>query len=474
MLFGFHAAEPATCRLLDVGCADGAHLLPLAIEFPNAEFVGIDLSAGQVASGHRAIAALGLKNITLHCADFLNHDFGTAGFDYVIAHGFYSWVPRQIRTSLLRGMRKWLGASGVGYLSYNTYPGAHLKMAARQIGLELVEASDQGVGNVSKWRTLAGQLADAISSPHALSGALKKEFASLAAATDSSVAHDWFEAVNEPVSFLSFAEHLADEGLQFLTEAELAHSPLPHLTPAARKVLAEYGTSRLRREACLDVLTCTGFRQSLVVRAEADLPVREDRAAMRTLWLTSDARWEGAKDLREGVPLGFVNGAGTRIQLANFWVKSALCILADSFPQALGFQQLVDQACRGASDQTQAEQGAAVLQDALFELSLLGFVDMRAHAPRCSRTAGARPEANALARWQASQGKTLTNQHHVPVTIEERSVRIFITLLDGSRERAHLLESWRQACAGHGLPIPTAADMDLILARLARFALLVA
>jgi hypothetical protein len=230
----------------------------------------------------------------------------------------------------------------------------------------------------------------------------------------------------------------------------------------------------LRREACLDVLTCKGFRQSLVVFAEANLPAREDRTAMRTLWLTSDARWEGTKDLREGVPLDFANGAGTRIQLGNFWAKSALCELADTYPQAMGFQQLVDQICRTAKDSVQAEHGASVLQDALFELSLLGFVDISAQAPHCCRTVGARPEANPLARWQASQGSTLTNQRHVPVTIEDRSIRILITLLDGTRERENLLDAWRHACAGQGLPMPTSADLDLILARLTRFALLVA
>ncbi len=48
-IYGFQAGDPSTCRLLDVGCADGAHLLPLALEFTDAEFVGVDLSAEQVA-----------------------------------------------------------------------------------------------------------------------------------------------------------------------------------------------------------------------------------------------------------------------------------------------------------------------------------------------------------------------------------------------------------------------------------------
>jgi len=473
-LFGIQACEPATCRLLDIGCADGAHLLPLAIEFPNATFVGVDLSAEHIFRGQRAVAELGLKNITLLCADFSQHDFGAQGFDYVIAHGFYSWVPLETRFFLLRSMRKWLGATGIGYLSYNTLPGAFLKSAARQIGRDLVEKSDQATSNVDQFRALAKQLSSALSSPHPLCGALKKEFATVAAATDSLIAHDWFESVCDPVSFLTLAEQLNAEGLQFLAEAELKNSPMPHLSPAERRMLAEYGTSRNRREACLDVLTCNGFRQSLVVGAEAVLPSQEDRAAIQTLYLTSDASCEGAKNFRDGEPLEFINSSGMRIQIGNFWAKSALCALMDSYPQALGFEQLTEMVGRSVPNAEQVKQGSAVLQDALFELSLLGFVELRVHAPRCSRTMSSHPVINPIARWQAKQIGAITNQHHVPVTIEDPSIRVLISLLDGTRDHAAALEAWRQGCAALGLSMPTEPDLERVLARLQRFALFIA
>lgn len=472
-LFGVHAQEPSSCRLLDVGCADGAHLLPLALEFPEAQFVGIDLSAEQVACGNRAIAALGLKNIRLHCADFSKHDFGPDGFDYVIAHGLYSWIPMETRLNLLRSVRSWIGTTGIGYLSYNTLPGAFLKSAVRQIGLELVEGSDRGVSNVSQWRLLAARLSSVLSSPHPLTGALKNEFAAVAEATDSLVAHDWFGSVNDPVSFLTFAEQLTAEGLQYLTEAELKNSPMPHLSPAERRFLAEYGTTRIRQEACLDVMTCKGFRQSLVVGAEVNLASSEDRTAIRTLWLTSDARLEGKRDLQEGVLIDFVNSAGTLIQIGNAWVKSALSELVDIYPQALGFDQLVELVISNAVSSEQAKFDGAVLQDALFELSLLGFVDLRVHSPRCRRNLSEFPLANPVARWQASHEGTITNQHHVPITIKDKSIKVLIALLDGTSDHASLLEKWQSTCVEAGLPKPSDTDLNMILNRLLKFALLV-
>jgi hypothetical protein len=122
----------------------------------------------------------------------------------------------------------------------------------------------------------------------------------------------------------------------------------------------------------------------------------------------------------------------------------------------------------------QVKQGSAVLQDALFELSLLGFVELRVHAPRCSRTVSAHPVINPFARWQAKHVGVITNQHHVPVTIEDTSIRVLISLFDGTRDHTAALEAWRQGCAALGLSMPTEPDLERVLERLPRLALFIA
>src|SRR3954447_25127212 len=64
-LFGFEAAPLERCRVLEIGCAAGGHLIPLAVTYPESEFVGIDFSAVQIAEGARDVSALGLSNIQL-------------------------------------------------------------------------------------------------------------------------------------------------------------------------------------------------------------------------------------------------------------------------------------------------------------------------------------------------------------------------------------------------------------------------
>ena len=47
------------------------------------------------------IAELGLSNVSLYAADLTTWEPPASGFDYVVAHGFYSWVPAPVRDALL-------------------------------------------------------------------------------------------------------------------------------------------------------------------------------------------------------------------------------------------------------------------------------------------------------------------------------------------------------------------------------------
>src|SRR5690349_9399384 len=71
-LFGMRPPPVERCRVLEVGCAGGGNLLPMAEGLPGGTFVGVDLSARHVAAGQAALEATGLRNVTLRQADLLD------------------------------------------------------------------------------------------------------------------------------------------------------------------------------------------------------------------------------------------------------------------------------------------------------------------------------------------------------------------------------------------------------------------
>lgn len=101
LLLGVPAPPVESCRVLELGCARGGNLIPMAQDLPGSQFMGIDYSQRQIEEGRSIIEALSLDNIQLLCEDITQVQALSGKFDYIIAHGLYSWVPDGVRDRLL-------------------------------------------------------------------------------------------------------------------------------------------------------------------------------------------------------------------------------------------------------------------------------------------------------------------------------------------------------------------------------------
>jgi SAM-dependent methyltransferase len=114
-------------RYLDLGCGHGAQLVILAAANPQGAFVGVDFNPEHIATGEKLKQELGLDNLSFICASFDElaesppADFGK--FDYMLAHGVYSWVSVTARISLRKVLQQAGAVGALTFLSYNTLPG---------------------------------------------------------------------------------------------------------------------------------------------------------------------------------------------------------------------------------------------------------------------------------------------------------------------------------------------------------------
>jgi SAM-dependent methyltransferase len=133
VLSGLKPASVASCRVLEIGCARGGNLIPMAVGLPGSSFLGIDSSAGQVASARSVIDALCLDNIAIECRSVLDVGAELGAFDYIICHGTYSCVPAEVRDRILEVLARNLAPHGAAFLSYNTFPGWRLHGLVRDL-----------------------------------------------------------------------------------------------------------------------------------------------------------------------------------------------------------------------------------------------------------------------------------------------------------------------------------------------------
>lgn len=132
-IFGLMPAPVTRCRVLELGCASGGNLLPMAFHLPESEFVGVDLSFRHVQQATKVIRELELKNARIDHASISDIDKSWGTFDYIICHGVYSWAPQEVQDKILDVSSANLASQGIAYVSYNTYPGWHLRGLIRDM-----------------------------------------------------------------------------------------------------------------------------------------------------------------------------------------------------------------------------------------------------------------------------------------------------------------------------------------------------
>ena len=213
------------CRVLELGCASGGNLLPMADEFPESQFVGIDLSPKQIAEAKRVATAAGLKNVKLGAANLMNIGGKLGQFDYIICHGVYSWVPPTVADKVLDIFGELLAPNGVGYLSYNTYPGWHARQMVRDMLLRHTRGA-KGLREVMSraLELLKARAATDAGAGHAFATVIRNEARMELALGESYIAHEPLEENLYPVYFETLVERLAARGLTYV--ADLRPNPV--------------------------------------------------------------------------------------------------------------------------------------------------------------------------------------------------------------------------------------------------------
>jgi methyltransferase-like protein/cyclopropane fatty-acyl-phospholipid synthase-like methyltransferase len=452
-LFGVAPRASSKARVLELGCASGGNLIPMAAQMPDATFVGVDLSARQIADGNEAIGQLGLHNIELQHRDILAIDADLGRFDYIIAHGVYSWVPAEVQSKLLSICRTNLAPVGVAYVSYNVYPGWRMRGMVRDMMLYHSRPFTDPKMRVQQARALLDFLAEnaaAQNDPYAL--LLKQEVEMLRKQNDSYLAHDHLEHVNEPIYFHEFAARAAEHGLQYLGEAEFKTMVVANFSPKVMETLRSIAPDILRMEQYMDFLRNRTFRQTLLTHKEAVLNRNLDWHTVEAFAIASPVRpsIEQTDVVSRSMQTFQVPAGGGTIRTAEPLVKAAMTILGDTWPRAIPFTELCAAARSRISQNGPAS--AASLEDRrmigaeVLKCFAAGIVELYVDGPRFPVTAGERPRASALARHEATKGTRVTNLRHESVALDDFN-RQLLQRLDGGRDRSELLAMLEQLVA---------------------------
>ena len=447
-LFGMKPAPVDKCRVLELGCAAGGNLIPMAASLPGSEFVGVDGSTRQIADGQELVDALKLDNIKLRTADFNELGDDEAPFDYIIAHGVYSWIADPLQEKLLEICGKLLSPNGVAYVSYNTFPGWHYRGMIRDMMLYHVEQFPEPATKATQARALLEFLAQSLqsSTEDPFPSMLRQNLDLIRRQTDSYLLHDHLEEVNDPVYFYQFVARAQKHGMQYLGESDFA-TMLTNMYPKeVTETLQRVAKDIVRMEQYMDFLRNRTFRQTLLCKSDLTLKRNVTPQDMTPFRIASPVEVPEKLDIRSTQPDTFKVGASTTTLTTSVpIVKAAFQHLAEIWPHSVSFDRLLAVSRSRLSsvtirDQAMVQAEVQALGSAILTGYTVRLLELHTHEPDFITAVSDRPRATDLSRAQAKRGGRVTNQRHEIVNLDEFSRRT-LQLLDGTRDRAALLDS---------------------------------
>ena len=472
-LFGMTPAAVDRCRVLELGCGDGGNLIPMAFGLPESRFTGVDLAGSAVARGQQLIGQLGLANIQMEHLDLMDLGPSFGEFDYIIAHGLYSWVPPQVRERILEICKSHLAPCGVAFVSYNAYPGGHLRDAIREMMLFHTRHTAGAREQVTQARQLLEFLVHAHPEQDPYSVFLRSELQSFLGRKPEQFYHDELAEHNHRFYFHEFVRDASRHGLQFLSEARLLSTQTGAFPPDVVATIGAFSQNdELVRQQYLDFLKLRSFRQSLLCHAGIPLEPVTDPALVMTMSAASEAQPASSDpDLSSTSAVEFKYPSGGTMSTNHPLAKASMLHLGRLWPRTIPFHELLQVArTLGRRNTAPLTEDAAWLSDMILKLYAANFLELHVHQPAFAAEPSERPAASLLARLQVQTSSTVTSLRHFSVEVADGAARQLLLLLDGTRNREQL----RVELGTLVFNDITLEDLERNLQALARMTLLVA
>lgn len=450
-LFGLTPPSLNTFRFLEIGCATGTHLIGLASAYPNATFVGIDLSANQLKIAQDDVAAVGLTNVKFQHASVTDIDESWGKFDFIMTHGVYSWVPPEVQTHILRVCRENLTDNGIAYVSYNCYPGWHVKGIMRDLMVYQSRFAERDQDKLAQGKSILAYLAANAPADQPFTKLLQTEAEFIAKADDHYLLHEHLEEHNAPLYFYQFAERATKQNLKYLGDTELYTMFPVGLNEAAQKQISAT-PDQVRLEQYLDFVRNTSFRRSLLVRDEQNVSYSANAESLSTMRFAAAFVKKGRYHKTDELVQYQAATGSQQLNISGAVAKNGLEVLAEAWPMSLSLDDWI-----GRVQQVGAKVGARAFGDDAVRATLLqvawvahthGLLEVRVEPEPYAgpKNLPERPTVSAFARYQAANGQRLVSLRNEMLE-GDSSFLFLLQLLDGTRTQQDLEAELSKAIA---------------------------
>jgi SAM-dependent methyltransferase len=356
---------------------------------PQGHFVGVDGSASAIATAVAHVSELGLTNLELVHADFATAaPLVTGVFEFILAHGVFSWIPGVARDNLLALCARHLAPGGLVYLNYNALPGWNIRGMVRRFLLKYT-AQIEGLGaRAHRARELAVKVASALAAApeHPYARLLEREFQFVVEGHPSYIAHEFLAKENHAYWRSEFLALVGAHRLTYVADADFNYPSGRIATDLGDRIAAELGGAAI--EDTVDLLSYRQLHSPILTDA-GWRPRPAHRAELSQLFMASPLVPAGLSSNGTGM---FRHPTGFEVEAKQEPLARAFEKLAPIWPEGIGISELL-------GDEDYSEDLKLLHRHGLIEL-------------RLPELGGENPRSEPLNRCEARWTGHVTSRYH--------------------------------------------------------------
>jgi SAM-dependent methyltransferase len=431
-LRGLQVAPVSKARILDLGCGTGLDIIAWALQYPEAEFLGIDNDKNFINLGNKLISDLSLKNIKLQEADILDYKVEDNTWDYIISHGVYSWVPDSVQTAILNIITSGLKPTGVASLSYNVLPGWETRRVTQKIIQTFDnqnESPEWRVDNALKSLNRAKLFLNDSASLH--SQQIVKEIDSVLRQSGAFIYHELLNLSSVAFYYTEFNDQITKYRLQILGDGDPRKFNITPYDSVTSQQWQEFEQKDfIKINQFMDLLNNTSLRSAVLCKDSVVLSEQPEYSSIFEMFVSSGVRKENEVGEDTNQMAIYAGPAGSTIEINDSRIKYLLNLLSDNWPKSKAVTEIM-------TNSSITSNSTKTIYETIGELFLQGIVNISLEPAKLLDKINELPKVYSLAKEQAKLGFAwVTNLHFEFVPISEFD-RELIILLDG---KLNLLE----------------------------------
>lgn len=438
-LFGMTPPAIETARVLELGSASGGNIINFAETYPSSYTLGIDLSREQIQQGTKVVEQLGLKNIDLKHLSITEIDQSYGKFDYIICHGVFSWVPKEVQDKILSICKDLLTPQGIAYVSYNTLPGWNMLNSIRDMMLYHSSMFSDNMDKIQQAKLFIDFVNDSLEGTNSsYSQFLKEEAEGLAEREDSYIRHEHLSANNKQFYFHEFIKLASAHNLSYIGEASIYAMYLGNMPQRAAEKLQDI-KDIVRTEQYMDFIQNRRFRCTLLCHDNIAFDRNITPEILNKFYMTCDMLAEklitevDLENVNENLVFKMAMSKSQNISTSSAAIKAIMYSLIENKGNPLKLGEIFKLAQKKLKTKNLTMESE--LNNIIGKLVFSGYIKLFADKPQAINIISDKPKVSHQVRLQAQNpiGKKhwVTSQTNEIVLLEIYD-SFLISRLDGT------------------------------------------